>query len=142
MAGTISATGIKDGASERITIPPMEWNNLTWDRNGQVDRISFRHDPSPCYREVLLKGSNVRTLWRAESVGVRKAKSSAADEARCRKALVALMQSGPDNPLPKAKLRERFPDVSIRAFHRAFINAVTESGAPAWSAPGRRPKKS
>jgi len=52
-----------------------------------------------------------------------------------------MMRGDPDNPIPKAQLKGRFLDVPDRAFQRAFTDAVKESGALAWSAPGRRPKK-
>ena len=101
MAGTITATGIKDGASERMTISPIEWNDLTWDRKGQVERISFRHDPSPRYREVRLHGADVRALWKPESVAVTKAKSTAAAEARCKHELIAMMRGNRIIQFPK-----------------------------------------
>jgi hypothetical protein len=89
-----------------------------------------------------------RTLCAAEpvrkaaSVGAEKVRTTIASENDCRLALVQLMKAQRDNPIAKSELRKRFPQVSARGWNRAYLAAATEANAPAWSAPGRRPKKS
>jgi hypothetical protein len=89
-----------------------------------------------------------RTLCAAEparkaaSVGAEKVRTTIASENDCRLALVQLMKAQPDNPIAKSELRKQFPQVSARGWNRVYRAAATEANAPAWSAPGRRPRKS
>jgi len=89
-----------------------------------------------------------RTLCAAEpvrkaaSVGAKKVCTTIAAENDCRHALVQLMKAQPDIPIAKSELRKQFPQVPARGWNRAYRAAATEANGPAWSAPGRRPKKS
>jgi hypothetical protein len=76
------------------------------------------------------------------SPGSERVRTTIASENECRLALVRLMKEQPDTPIAKSELRKRFPRVSTRGWNRAYLAAATEANAPAWSAPGRRPKKS
>jgi hypothetical protein len=79
---------------------------------------------------------------KAASVGAEKVRTTIASENDCRLALVQLMKAQPDNPIAKSELRKQFPQVSARGWNRVYRAAATEANAPAWSAPGRRPRKS
>jgi hypothetical protein len=68
MAGTLTATGTKDGASERITISPIEWNDLTWDRKGKSSASAFGMTLRPATARCFcmartLPPSGSRKVW-------------------------------------------------------------------------------
>ncbi len=62
-----------------------------------------------------------------------------ADEKRCMRELVAIIQANFDQPIPKVELVKRVTAVGTRMFNRAFAEAVKVTGASHWQAAGRRP---
>jgi transcriptional regulator GlxA family with amidase domain len=74
---------------------------------------------------------------RKPSPAIVKLQTKAADETRCRRALVKMMLAEPDRPIPKSELETLF-GLGPRPFERVFKAAVDESGALAWSKPGPR----
>jgi hypothetical protein len=141
-AGKISAWGINPGTWERVLIPPHEWNDLTPQRLGQVGNVLFREEQSPRYLDVLLDAEKVRAYWKLGRAGIQKARSTIHTETALKRELIRLMKAHPEHPVPKSELRKKFPQVPVRGFNRAYSDAVQEANAPAWGAPGRRPKKS
>lgn len=139
-SGNLAATGIRPGTNKRLPIQTVEWNDLSWQRIGKVDLLTFRGGREPVYTDVLLPAKDVQVLWRAQSRAVERVSTTAAAEAGCRSRLVELMRSDPSKPIPKSKLRGSFPGLPQRAFDRAYRVAVGEANAPSWSAAGRRPK--
>ena len=75
----------------------------------------------------------------------RQARGTAAQETKLKKWLVSHMAAAPMEPRPKATIQRAAIEIglefSARAFERSWRIAVLESGASAWSAPGRRPAK-
>ena len=62
-------------------------------------------------------------------------------EHRVSESLKERMRANPNAPVPKKKLRLEFPEVSGRAFHHLFRQAVRETRCFAWSRAGRRSPK-
>jgi hypothetical protein len=60
------------------------------------------------------------------------------DQTRCVEELVKLMEAHPDKPQLKDDVRKLFPNVSYRFLDKAWQIAVLQTGAKAWSHPGRR----
>jgi hypothetical protein len=140
-AGKISAWGINPGTLERVLIPPHEWNDLTLQRLGQVGNVLFREEQSPRYVDVLLDAEKVCAYWKLGGARIQKARSTIDVETACKRELIRLMKTRPNHPESKSELRKKFPQVPVRGFNRAYSAAVQEANAPAWGAPGRRPKK-
>jgi hypothetical protein len=74
-------------------------------------------------------------------------KATAAAENRCFRWLIEEMRKSPDSS-PKSRedflveAKTKFRGLSDRAFERAWKNAINQTGAEAWSKPGRRPGNS
>jgi hypothetical protein len=81
--------------------------------------------------------SEVERVWPEEQLA-----GNNHDETACRKQLIAMMKSAPDNPRLKTEVRQEFSNVGIKAFNRAWANAHQLADAPKWSAPGRRKRPS
>jgi hypothetical protein len=61
------------------------------------------------------------------------------DETACREALVSMMKNAPDNPQPKAEVRQaQYSELPERTFNRAWASAARQANTPKWSAPDRR----
>jgi len=68
-------------------------------------------------------------------------------ETGCQRWLEGRMKQNPDRPTETktdifAEAKRRFPGLSARAFKRAWSTAVKQSGATAWTTPGRPGRKS
>jgi len=69
--------------------------------------------------------------------------ASVRDERACKKELIEIMKSAPDNPRAKEEVRrEHFPDLPKKMFYRAWTAAIEEAGALKWRSPGPRKKAS
>jgi hypothetical protein len=136
--GSLKATAIKSGERGRSEVPAVEWNDLVWKRVGFADIVAFRDSPVPVYENLLVPAADVRRLWPPEGKAEAKAKFTVANEGDCEKQLIILMREDPTQPVVKAILRDRFPQVSARGFARAYRKAALAEGCEAWIAPGRR----
>ncbi len=106
-------------------------------------------------RDVTLAGSDAGRVWRPANEGVApnsdaapgvaRAASTIAAEKRLEFWLVERMRASPYGPpgkgVVKAEAKADGHRVSVRAFSRAYANAVAAANAPAWSAPGRKSKR-
>jgi hypothetical protein len=137
LAGNLIAFGLDQAlCGERVAISPLTWRDLSWRPRSPASLWSER---SLAYADVVVEAAAVVRIWPIEERAGRPAQSIAA-ETDCRTELIRLMRELPHQPQPKATLRDRFPYVSDRGFHRAWADAVNTTGACAWSAPGRRRK--
>ncbi len=89
--------------------------------------------------QVTIEG---RVLLSEEQVSIvfgKRALTKAA-ETKCREWLASLMRNGPPKQ-SKDKYREEAKslyNVGTKAFHRAWANAIAETGNNDWSKPGRK----
>jgi hypothetical protein len=117
-----------------------EPNQLLW-------IIPFRCSGSPDDETVLndirLSREDILRRWPDEHGRTApREPGTAGAEYACRLWLTQMMKAKLDQPRPKLALRReaksRFPNLSNRAFDRAWASAISQSGAASWSAPGRR----
>jgi hypothetical protein len=106
-------------------------------RIGDADIISFHGSRRPVYLDILVEARDIYALWPKPKPSAVKA-AAAAEEGRCRAALVLRMRAAATTPVPKRLVRGEFPQLGRRAFERAYTGAAEEANAPAWRAPGRR----
>jgi hypothetical protein len=140
----LNATGSQEFDGVATPIDALEWQSLTWKRPGPVDVITRRRTLSPAYYDVLVDARQCRRLWPRESAAVKRQHQTIAAETRCRQALENLMRLHPGAPISKDELKQ-YPEcsgVGRNGFNRAFVAAVRNSGAAAWSRAGRRSKSS
>jgi transcriptional regulator GlxA family with amidase domain len=97
-------------------------------------------DGSIAYRDVRVAATQMRQEWRPETQAVKTTRERRASEKACLARLKELMRANPTAPVPKARVRPDFANVSARTFDRLYSQAVRDSGASAWGAPGRRPR--
>jgi len=138
--GSVAASGRVDLQRQREDIKAIEWLDLRLVRYGSHDRFC-RDEASVAYIDVRVDAEQVRAIWPALSPGQSKVRRTIAKETQAKRKLIGLILERPDVPIPKPQLRPDFPGLSERAFNKIFLEAVVEAMAPAWSAPGRRPKK-
>lgn len=89
-------------------------------------------------QNVSVKFGELIAIFSDREIG--KSQPTAAAEGKCQKWLLGLMRTGGKNK-SKAKYFAEAKDeyaVSRRGFNRAWANAVSESGNPGWSKPGRK----
>jgi hypothetical protein len=138
--GRVTASGRPDLQRQRVDIKAIEWLDLRLVRYGSHDRF-YRDEAFVAYIDVVVDAEQVRAIWPALSPGQSKVRRTIANETDAKRKLIALISERPDSPIPKPELKPDFPGISDRAFDRIYSKAVTEARAPAWSAPGRRPKE-
>jgi hypothetical protein len=105
----------------------------------RIIRSSGSIDERPL-RDLRFKSVEVRRHWPgAELI---KPLTTAAAQTECRRWLSSKMRAAPDRPRPKSQIQteamQRFPNLSRRAFDRAWRDAISETGAHKWSKAGRR----
>src|ERR1700722_5219252 len=160
--GKIEARGVRPDDDQRVSIPAHEWIDLRIQQRGPYGE-GGRADGSIAYRDVKVASAGMHAEWPApeaakaeapekqeseaveppaETPAMRRARDKAKSENGCQEALEERMRANPNDPVPKGKLRLEFPEVSGRAFHQLFRQAVRETRCLAWSKAGRRsPKK-
>jgi hypothetical protein len=136
----VAASGRADLQRPREDIPAIAWLDLRLVRYGGHDRF-YRDEASVAYIDVFVDAEQVRAVWPAPSPSQSKVRRTIATETDAKRQLIALILEQRDAPIPKPKLKPDFPGLSERAFDRIYLEAVAETKAPAWSAPGRRPKE-
>ena len=160
-AGKIEALGVRPDDDQRVSIPAHEWIDLRIQQRGPYDEVG-RADGSIAYRDVKVASAGMHAEWPApeaakaeapekqeseaveppaETPAMRRARDKAKSENGCQEALEERMRANPNDPVPKGKLRLEFPEVSGRAFHQLFRQAVRETRCLAWSRAGRRRQK-
>jgi hypothetical protein len=160
-AGKIEALGVRPDDDQRVSIPAHEWIDLRIQQRGPYDEVG-RADGSIAYRDVKVASEGMRAEWLApeaakaeapgkqeseavepppETLATNRARDKAESKNGCLEALKERMRANPNDPVPKRKLRLEFPEVSGRAFHQQFRQAVRETRCFAWSRAGRRSKK-
>jgi hypothetical protein len=101
----------------------------------------------PYYDRLHLRTSKVLALWperapRESDVSTIPPAGTAAQETSITKWLVSRMTAAPTVPRSKEAMKEAARSAGVnfsgRAFERAWLAAVQESGASAWSKPGRK----
>jgi hypothetical protein len=135
----IEASGLRNRSGEPAAIAAFEWAYSHLAQRGPYDEIKGR-DGAIAYRDVKISAARMRELWPVEKPANNNARDKKEQERLCKEVLALRMRANPDTPTPKSKLRAEFPGVSKRAFDRAYSRAAEESGASAWTAPGRRRK--
>jgi hypothetical protein len=104
----------------------------------------------PYYDRLHLRTSKVLALWPERAppesdVSTIPPASTAAQETSITKWLVLRMTAAPTVPRSKVTMKEAARSAGVnfsgRAFERAWHAAVQESGASAWSKPGRKSKR-
>jgi hypothetical protein len=148
-SGKLSSHGMFEG--ERI---PHQFETAVW-ANVEIVVKPMRFVGHPSLMPIVIAqtmgapqtqllatvpAAKVRKLWPA-------AKRTVVAETRCQAYLVAEMGRSTDRqPKPKrnflADCQVRFPDLSERAFERAWGNAKTLAGGAGWGRPGRPSKSS
>lgn len=100
------------------------------------------HVDRPEWGDVRFETARVLTLWRPQRPGEMAAATTIAAETRLQRWLTEQMNANPASPRSKTAMKVEavaaghgFGD---RSFQRAWDNAVRESGADTWSAPGRK----
>lgn len=138
--GRVTASGRKDLQRQREDIKVIEWLDLRLVRYGGHDRFC-REEAFVAYIDVVVDAEQVRAIWPELSPSQMKVRRTIAAETDAKRQLIALILERPDAPIPKPNLKPDFSGISERAFDRIYLEAVHEAKAPAWSAPGRRPKE-
>jgi hypothetical protein len=160
--GKIEARGVRPNDDQRVSIPAHEWIDLRIQQRGPYDEVG-RADGSIAYRDVKVASAGMRVEWLApeaakaeapqkqeseaverpaETPAMTRAGDQRENDLACLESLKERMRANPNAPVPKKKLRLEFPEVSGRAFHQLFRQAVRETRCFAWSKAGRRsPKK-
>jgi hypothetical protein len=101
----------------------------------------------PYYDRLYLRAGKVLALWperapRESDVSAIRPAGTAAQETSITKWLVSRMTAAPTVPRSKEAMKEAARSAGMncsgRAFERAWLAAVQESGASAWSKPGRK----
>jgi hypothetical protein len=138
--GELVASGRPNWQGPHEAAPTIVWLDLHLVRYGSHDRFC-REDGSVAYFDVVLDGRQIQAKWARPRPGETKVRRTAASEADAVRRLTQMMRESPNAPISKAQLKLLFESVPGRAFERAFSKAVAEADAPAWSAPGPRPKR-
>jgi hypothetical protein len=138
--GRVAASGRADLQRPRENIKAIDWLDLRLVRHGGHDRFC-RDEVFVAYTDVVVDAGQARAIWPEPNPGQVKVRRTIATETDAKRQLIALILERPDAPIPKPKLKPDFPGLSERAFDRIYLEAVHEAKAPAWSAPGRRPKE-
>jgi hypothetical protein len=138
--GKIEALGVRPDDDPRVSIPAQEWIDLRIQQRGPYDEVG-RADGSIAYRDVRIAAALMKMEWPAATPATNRARDQQENERACQKALMERMRANPNDPVPKKKLRLEFPEVSGRAFHQLFRQAVRETQCLAWSSAGRRSPK-
>jgi hypothetical protein len=152
-AGKIEALGVRPDDDQRVLIPAHEWMDLRIQQRGPYDEVG-RANGSIAYRDVKVASAGMRAESEApdkqeseaveppaETRGRKRAHDQQENDDACLEALKERMRANPSAPVPKKKLRLEFPEVSGRAFHHLFRQAVRETRCFAWSRAGRRSPK-
>jgi hypothetical protein len=160
-AGKIEALGVRPDDNQRVLIPAHEWMDLRIQQRGPYDEVG-RADGSIAYRDVKVASAGMRAEWPApeaakaeapdkqesesveppaETPAMKRAHDQQENDDACLEALEERMRANPNAPVPKRRLRLEFPEVSGRAFHHLFRQAVRETRCFAWSKAGRRSPK-
>ena len=140
-AGDIAASGLARRDEIRVQIEPTEWIDLRIQQRGPYDEIwraTSRNDLLSVYWMARVAAKQMLERWPAQSPAMRRSLERAEAGRHCLVALKVRMSAEADNPVPKATLRQQFPDVSGRAFDRLYSQASGETGCAAWSKGGRR----
>ena len=160
-AGKIEALGVRRDNDQRVSIPAHEWIDLRIQQRGPYDEVG-RADGSIAYRDVKVASAGMRAEWPAleaakpeapdkqesesveppaETPAMKRAHDQQENDDACLEALKERMRANPNDPVPKRRLQLEFPEVSGRAFHHLFRQAVRETRCFAWSKAGRRSPK-
>jgi hypothetical protein len=92
--------------------------------------------------EGLPQASELRGGGRRKNgTGVAKVNASLRYQQEVCDELVEMMLANPDKPVPQASVMARYTKLSGRQCQSVWRDAVKQSGAGKWSAPGRRPSK-
>jgi hypothetical protein len=139
--GSIEALALEDhhGDGARKAIPPPNWIDLKITQRGPFDEIC-RLDGRHAYRDARIAAEQVCKLWPKLSKASRTVREGYVREEACRVQLIAMMQSSPNVPTPKAELRKKFVGLSTRRFDEIFTRAAADAKTPEWSRAGRRPR--
>jgi hypothetical protein len=138
--GKIGATGLGHEGGRRVSIPAREWIDLRIQQRGQFDEVRRAEGPI-AYLDVRIAAAVMKMEWPAATPAQNRARDRVEGESGCLKALTQRMRANPNDPVTKEKLRLEFTEVSGRAFHRLFCQAVRETRCLAWSKGGRRRQK-
>jgi hypothetical protein len=136
--GHLMAEGVDaDGAV--VEVPSREWAHLRLFNDSGRETLRYVHSRTEPFTAVTLRRSDLLRLWPEPPVTAKTATA-------CREWLIREMQASPDAK-PKSKT-EFFQDakqkfaISRRSFESSWRLAIEKTGATAWSAAGRRSKKS
>jgi hypothetical protein len=138
--GKLMASGRPDWRGPHEEAPVIAWQDLHLIRYGGHDRFC-RPDGSVAYYDVVVDSQYVSSKWPKLRPVDAKVRLIMANEAEAVRHLTEIMRENPDRPIPKAQLLDRIEGIARRSFERAYAKAVFAANAPAWSAPGRRPKR-
>jgi hypothetical protein len=138
--GKIGATGVGHEGGRRVSIPAPEWIDLRIQQRGSYDEVRRAEGPI-AYLDVRIAAAVMKMEWPAATPATNRARDQQENERACLEALKERMRANPNDPVPKKKLRLEFPEVSGRAFHQTFRQAVREAQCFAWSSAGRRSQK-
>ena len=137
----ITATGVSPKSEHRSEIPAVEWRDLTWEREGNVDFLSFEHGRSARrFHDTVVSHAAIVNHWKPATAAEKRTAQTVAAETACKDRLVEIMRANPTRPTPKAECQREF-NLPRRAFDRAYRKAAGEAGATAWIAAGRRRKR-
>ena len=135
--GELEAVGLGCGDDQRAPIPALAWLDLRIVQRGPYDEVR-RSNGAEAYRDVKLLAQRVCELWPAMTRARESAATKRKAETQCLEALKRRMQADPDHPIPKAKLRPEWPDVSQRTFDRLHGQAARDAADRAARAPRAR----
>jgi len=131
-AGNFIADGIPLLSGETVAIPSHIWRAARFSL-GMPQEPHVVGDLEASFRSW----SGVRI-----KAAARPADGTVGEEARLRAWLAAEMQAALDNPTAKEAMQVRAKNAGLsftgRAFERAWRDAVNETGARAWTLPGRK----
>jgi hypothetical protein len=141
LTGAVEAHALDGGSLQAVrrTIPPPAWIDLRLKQRGLYDEIWHRGG-TLAYRDAQIDARRILQHWPRLDGANAKVADKLSLHAACQAELERLMRASPNDPVPKPKLLPEFPGVKPDAFDRLFSQAVQNTQAHAWSAPGRRRK--
>jgi hypothetical protein len=139
--GAITASGRphRPSGQARCLIPKIAWIDLSKINffEGNPESVGLAAGNEPLYDDVRIERDRVLAIWPAVPGRIG---ATAREESECRRNLVEMMQANPEKPRLKGEVRCEYPKIGKNAFNRAWSDAVRESRALNWSAPGKRPR--
>jgi hypothetical protein len=138
--GRLKAEGFDKGGS-LVEIRAGEWAHLKLFAEHNQDVVKYdpldRDEP---FTKVRLRRDDLLAIWPGEG-------ATSKSEGDCRRWLIALMRESPERR-PKQKseyqkeAQQKFGNLALRQFQRAWEAAIAESAATGWSKAGRPKTKS